>query len=160
MSSRYAAQTEVPTERSRAEIERLLGKHGATGFLYGWQGQRAVIGFELNGRRYRFTLNLPSPEERRFTHTAHQHEWQQKERSQEAARKAYEQEVRRSWRELALLIKAKLVAVASGIVSVEDEFLSYAITPAGQTVGEWLRPQLEDAERSGRMPPLLPGASE
>lgn len=157
MTARYAERTEVPVDRSRAEIEKLLSQHGATGFLYGWQGQRAVIGFEMGGRRYRFTLNLPSPSEQRFTHAPPRGYSPPAERSQDTARKLYDAEVRRSWRELALLIKAKLVATASGIVSVDEEFLAYAITPTNQTVGEWLIPQLEGAERGGRMPPLLPG---
>lgn len=35
--SRYAATTEVTSEKSRAEIERTVSRYGATGFMYGWQ---------------------------------------------------------------------------------------------------------------------------
>ena len=40
MAGRYAAQTEVSSDRSRAEIERTLRKYGATAFAYGWEGNR------------------------------------------------------------------------------------------------------------------------
>jgi hypothetical protein len=152
----YAARTEVAPERSRAEIEHLLAQAGASGFLYGWHEQRAVLGFSLHARKYRFVLELPDRSDRRFTHTAHKQRYQQQQRTKEAAEKAYQQEVRRAWRELALLIKAKLVACASGLVSVEEEFLAYALTPSGQTVSEWLGPQLDDAAAHGQLPLLLP----
>jgi hypothetical protein len=78
--------------------------------------------------------------------------------SKEAAQKAYDQVVRAAWRELFLLIKAKLVAVESKRITIRDEFLAYTVIPDGRTVSEWLQPQLEDAYTSGKMPPLLPGA--
>ena len=34
--SRYAEQTSVAAERSRAEIEGTLTRYGATAFMYGW----------------------------------------------------------------------------------------------------------------------------
>jgi hypothetical protein len=33
---KYAANTEVSAEKSRAEIETVLRRYGATGFMYGW----------------------------------------------------------------------------------------------------------------------------
>ena len=77
--------------------------------------------------------------------------------SKAAAQKAYDQVVRVAWRELFLLIKAKLVAVESKRITIKDEFLAYTVMPDGRTVSEWLQPQLEDAYTSGKMPPLLPG---
>jgi len=32
----YAENTKVPVEKTRAEIERLVGKYGATRFASGW----------------------------------------------------------------------------------------------------------------------------
>lgn len=66
--------------------------------------------------------------------------------------------MRAAWRELYLLIKAKLVALESKRITIKDEFLAYTVMPDGRTVSEWLQPQLEDAYKSGKMPPLLPGA--
>ncbi len=68
------------------------------------------------------------------------------------AQEAYEAEVRRRWRALAAVIKAKLVAVEDNISTMEQEFLAYVVLPNGQTLGEWAGPQLNDA----RPLPLLP----
>ena len=42
-------------------------------------------------------------------------------------------------------------------ITIKDKFLAQTVMPDGRTVSEWLRPQLEDAYASGKMPPLLPG---
>jgi len=68
-------------------------------------------------------------------------------------------EKQRLWRGLVLLVKGKLEAVASGIATIESELLAYTVMPDGETVGEWLEPQLNEVYRSGQMPPLLPGAN-
>jgi hypothetical protein len=47
-------------------------------------------------------------------------------------------------------------AVDTGISTIEREFLSYIVLPDGQTVGEWMAPQLETAYTQGNMPVLLP----
>jgi hypothetical protein len=62
---RYAAETSVPADRSRAEIESTLRRYGATKFAYGWvEGdtgdQIAQLVFEAHGRRVRFRLPLPA----------------------------------------------------------------------------------------------------
>jgi hypothetical protein len=65
------------------------------------------------------------------------------------------------WRALALVIKAKLEAVAAGITTVEQEFLAHIVLPDGHTtVGTWMAPQLAAAYDAGTMPALLPGVSE
>lgn len=148
--SLYAEGTEVPAEKSRAEIERTLQRYGATGFMYGWQGSRAIVGFELKGWRYRLVLPLPDKDERRFTHHG------RGRRTPDAALKAWEQGTRQRWRALALIIKAKLEAVEAGISTVEEEFLAHVVLPSGMSTGEWLAPQIEAAYQTGRMPPLLP----
>jgi hypothetical protein len=54
--SRYAADTSVSAESSRAEIERTLRRYGADGFAYGWEGSRASVMFAMQNRRIRFLL--------------------------------------------------------------------------------------------------------
>lgn len=149
-TTRYAERTTVSDDRSQAEIAKLLRTHGATGFVGGWQGDKAAIMFELKGRRYRMGLPLPKREEFRRTPTGRM-------RTSTQVESEYQQEIRRRWRALALIIKAKLEAVASGIVSIEDELMSYTVLPGGETVGEWLAPQIGLAYTTGEMPPLLPG---
>jgi len=152
-SSRYAQDTEVPSDRSRAEIEATLRRYNATAFGYGWDTGAATIMFEIAGRRVRYRLPMPDPYERRFTHT----EARGLPRSQPARDAAYEQAVRQSWRALALVIKAKLEAVAAKITTVEEEFLSSTVMPNGSTVGEWALPQIEAAYQNNTMPALMPG---
>jgi hypothetical protein len=125
--ARYAAQTEVSSDRSRSEIERTLRRYGATAFAYGWEGNRAQIGFKLADRQIKFTLPLPDPSSEEFVLTP-----TGRERSAKAAEDAYEQAVRQRWRALALVIKAKLEAVEAGISTVEREFLDAIMLPGGR----------------------------
>lgn len=148
---RYAQNTEVSSDRSRAEIEKTLTRYGASGFMYGWNGSAAVVAFEMQGRRVKFELPLPDRNSREFTHT----ETGRKRKSQEQIDKAYEQAVRQRWRALALVIKAKLEAVETGITEFDEEFLAHIVLPNGSTVGQFMLPQVENAYETGDMPPLL-----
>jgi hypothetical protein len=149
--TRYAADTEVPSDRSRAEIERILERYGANSFMYGWQDNRAVIGFEINDRRFRILIPLPNKGGFAVTETG------RKRTSQDAMRSAYEQATRQRWRAAALWIKAVLEAAESGIITLEEALQPFIVLPNGMTAGEWLAPQIEQAYGTGRMPPMLPG---
>ena len=149
--SRYAAQTEVPADRSRGEIERTLSRYGATGFAYGWEADQAMLAFNAHGRRVVFRLRLPTADDPEFAMTEGG-----RSRSRGAAVKAAEQAARQRWRALALVIKAKLEAAESGIESFESLFLAQIQLPNGQRVGDWAQPQIERAYQTGQMPPLLP----
>jgi hypothetical protein len=150
----YAQKTEVPVDRSRGEIERILQRYGCTSFAYGWDQHGAVIQFEAQARRVKFVLPLPNPNERRFTHHS------RGMRTPDAQQKEYEQATRQRWRALALVIKAKLEAVEAGITTFEDEFLAHTMLPNGQTVGEWAGPQVDAVYLGGGMPALLPGGDQ
>lgn len=150
--SRFAAETSVSSEASRAEIERTLARYGASSFMYGWEDTKAIVGFKMNGRMIRFELVMPARDERRFTHT----EGRGIARTAPAATKEWEQACRQKWRALALVVKAKLEAVESGISEFEEEFLAHIVLPDGQTVGRWMQPQIAAAYGSGKMPPMLP----
>lgn len=152
--AKYAEGTSVSIARSSEEIRALLNRAGATGYLSGEQGDRAVIAFELAGRRYRMDLRYPPSSD--FT-WGKVNQYSERQRTPAQAKAAYEQEKQRLWRGLALLVKAKLEAVASGISTMEEEMLSYAVMPNNQTVNEWLEPQIAEIYRTGVMPPLLPG---
>ena len=152
--SRYAATTSVPVERSRAEIERTLARYGAEQFVYGWDREQAVIGFtvRIDGdqrRQVRFKLPLPARDDREFTHHA------RGRRTDTEIERRYEQSCRQRWRALALVVKSKLEAVETGIASFEDEFLAYTMLPSGETVGEWVVPQLVEVYANGVMPGTL-----
>lgn len=150
--SKYAANTDVPSDRSRSEIEKTLQRYGATAFMYGWNGNVALIQFEMGNRRIKFQLQMPDPNSREFTHT----DTGRLRKSQDQVGKAYEQATRQRWRALALVIKAKLEAVESGISEFEEEFLAHIVLPNSQTVGEYSIPRIAQVYESGDMQPLLP----
>jgi hypothetical protein len=150
---RYAEKTQVASDASRAEIERTLRRYGADSFLYGWSGDRAMIGFRMRGRMIRFFLAMPDRESDEFRLTP-SCQWA---RDPATAQREWEQACRQRWRALALVIKAKLEAVEAKIVNFEEEFLANVLLPDNQTVGEWMAPQVEEVYQTGRMPELLPG---
>jgi len=155
--SAYAAGTEVPASQSRTEIERALERFGATGFSYGWMAEHQVaqVEFLLADRRMRFVLQLPDRSEARLTHDG-----RGRRRTEAGMRAAYDGEVRRLWRSMLLVIKAKLEAVNSGILTVEQEFLAHIVLPDGTVVADWAADQLKQAYGAGQMPALLPGAAD
>ena len=148
--SEFAKGTQVSAEKSRAEIERILERYGATGFFYAAESGRVAIGFRAHERFVRFTLPLPMIEAFKRRPGSY------RERSKSEQQAAYDQAIRQKWRCLVLAIKAKLEVVQSGIASFEDEFLANIMTPDGQTVGDHVRPRIEEAYRTGASMPLLP----
>lgn len=150
----YAQNTQVSADRSRAEIERTLQKYGANQFMYGWDQEKAVIGFRLAGRQIKFLLPMPDKKSKEFTRTA-----TGKTRTEAAAFKEWEQACRSKWRALALVIKAKLEAVEAGITMFEDEFMANIVLPNGSTVSQFMLPQISKAYESGDMPKMLPDLS-
>lgn len=148
----YAAGTTVSAERSKAEIETILKKYGAKEFVSGWTETEAAIVFTAHSRRIRFTLKIPPIEQ--FKKGV---KWNvEREFSDDEATRMQDQEVRRRWRALGLVIKAKLEAVESQVKTFEEEFLSYIVEPnSGRTVGEILIPRLDNLYATGKMPALL-----
>src|SRR5687767_10538051 len=131
--TRYAAETEVSPERSKMEIEQLLRRYGADEFISGWGKDYAMIGFRYQKIAIRFILPYPEIDKVR-TATG---------KRPTNPKAAYEQEVRRRWRSLALAIKAKLELVSTGITTLENEFLAHVVLPDGRTMGEWAVPQIK-----------------
>ena len=154
MADRYAQQTTVPVEKTRMEIERTLARYGADAFGYMTAPSKARLAFRLSGRHIRFELPLPDPQADEFVYVTQGARGRQR-RSEESRARAVEQASRQRWRALALIIKAKLEAVAAGVTTIEDEFLAHTMLPDGSTVGEWAKPQLEEAYRLGHMPAQL-----
>lgn len=146
----YAAGTQVPPERSQAEIAESLRRYGATSYVSGYEDNVAMIMFRKGDRTIRFLLELPLPDDAAFLFTP-----TRQRRKPDAVRAAYEAEIRRRWRALALAIKAKLEAVATGIASFEDEFLAYTVLPDNSTVGDRVRAEIDAAWRAGVAPPRL-----
>lgn len=51
------------------------------------------------------------------------------------------------------------MAVDDGVETLETAFLPWVVLPNGQTIAEWLGPQLDVAYASSEMPALLPEAA-
>jgi hypothetical protein len=116
----YAKSTTVSEENSRAEIERTIRKHVGrdASFTYGSMRGKAAIQFSAHGRQVRFELPLPSAEEAAAkiralaTHNtvtpSRVDAW-------------LDQEHRRRWRCMLLIVKAKFEAVALKLELAETE---------------------------------------
>jgi hypothetical protein len=108
MTGRYAAKTKVPVDKTRLDIERLVKRYGARGFVSGWQGATARIEFLCADRHIRFSVTVPEQP----------------------------QAARQKWRALLLLVKAKLEAVDAKIATFEEAFVGDIVMPDGRTVWE------------------------
>ena len=161
--AKYAEGTKVPVEKTKGEIEQLVTKYGARGYINGWADNRAMIGFEMNSLRVQFTLPLPSITDRAVSHTVGG-----AKRPLGQAQVVLAQHHRERWRAFLLVIKAKLEAVESGIRTFEQEFLNDIVTGNGMTIGAMIQPKLLEVAETGELPrldvvavrnlpPLLPG---
>jgi hypothetical protein len=147
---RYAQQTQVPVDRSKAEIDRMLRRYGATEFVSGWKSETATIMFKMMDRYIRFVLPLPSIGEFTKTETG-----RKRKAGTGAVTSAWEQACRQRWRALALSIKAKLESAESGIEEFETAFMGQIVMPNGKTIEEQIRPIIKDAYETKKMPALL-----
>ncbi len=128
--SKYAKDTKVPADRSRAEVEQILKRYGASHFGYATMPGVVMLAFESKGRRVRFKVPVPDPEKNAQGH-------------------------RQKWRAVVLAIKSKLESVESGIEQFDEAFMAQIVLPDGRTMAEFAQPQIAKAYTSGVMPPLL-----
>ena len=150
---RYASHTSVSVEKSRGEIEWVLKRYGAGNFGYLTKDGIAMIAFEAQNRRIRMIVPLPDPKDFERNKKGY-------ERKAERALRSWEQACRQRWRALALVVKAKLECVESGVATFEQEFLPYTLLPDGKTVGDFMLPQVALAYQTGEMPPQMIGLPE
>ena len=137
----YAEKTTVSIERSRAEIEGILRRHGATAFGHRWNEEMAIIEFAAYERVIRFTLPLPARDKFK-TRIVRNHRQPCTPEQQETL---WDQACRQRWRALALAVKAKFEAITAGISEFEEEFLAYVVDPGSrQTVYELMKPQINE----------------
>ena len=153
--SGYAQGTAVPVDRSKAEIERLLSRYGCSQFGSGWANDGGQVYAHVTFRHGATSIMLALPMLRADSdeiqcYPMRRGQYFKRKRSKESAEEAYRAEERRRWRALALVIKAKLEAVHSGISTLEREFFSDVVLPDGTTLGQRLIPQLE-AIQNGRL---------
>lgn len=145
---RYARNTQVSSDRSIAEIRKTVERYGAKGFLFGTSDGIGIVGFQLQNRAIRIRLPMPLMDDFRLTPTG-------RERDVNSSRIEHEKASRQRWRALALVVKAKLEAVESGISTVDDEFLAFILLDGKRTVGEALRSDVANAYFGDNTPKLL-----
>lgn len=150
---RYATGTTVSVTKTRMELEKLLVQYGAAEFAGGWNADESRVMFKLADRLIRLSVLMPDPGDRKFSHTP-----AGRRRTPADTRAAFAAEERRRWRALLIVTKARLVAVAEEVQTVEQAFLADIVLPDGSTVGEWAAEQLPAVYARNAMPPVLPGA--
>lgn len=145
----YAQGTDVPVEKSRAEIDRLLSANGATttAILNNEEISVAAIVFTVKGARFRIELPLPKLEDVRKA--------AQTRRGIDLA-----QLRRERWRAVLLLLKSKLEIVRLGLSSVEREFMADMVLPGGATVHQALAEGLRRGLADSELPKMLLGTGE
>lgn len=146
---RYAKNTQVSVSKSKGELEKILQRYGAQQFMAGWDQDQAYVAFAVNNRAYKMTLPLPLKDEFKMTPSG---KW---ERTKEKMLEAWEQACRQRWRALLLMVKGKLEGIECGAATLENEFLAYTCLPSGETVAQWLQPQIDKAITDKEMPKLL-----
>jgi hypothetical protein len=151
--SYFAENTSVPVDRSKAELDRLLAKHGATqqGTMSDNEKGLAYVVFRMAGRNIRLNIHLPKVGD--FAKNPNPRSL--KPRSQEQQHRAWEQACRERWRSIVLLVKAKLEAIRIGHTTVEREFLSDILLANSCSVYEQIQGDVERSYLTGKMPPLL-----
>lgn len=147
---KYAANTSVPVARSRAELERVLVKYGASKFGTLSEESRAIVFFEVKGRQVQWSIPMPSKTDKAFTHKG----W--RKLADSARDKLIEQETRRRWRVGVITVKAMLEAVESKILTFDQAFLPHIVIPGtAKTIGEAMNTPKLDALYSGKWMPAL-----
>jgi hypothetical protein len=144
----YASKTEVPVEKTKAEIEKIVNRSGADSFMSFTEKTGAKIAFELNGRRILFVLPLPNRTDEEF--------WRHSRgrRTESSAFAHWEQACRSRWRALFLTIKAKLESIEAGIETFDEAFLAHIMTPDGARFAETAVPAIERAYQDHGAPVL------
>lgn len=151
---RYATETTVPIERSKAEIEAMVSRYGATEYVSGWRATDHYIGFRLRELLIRFVLPIPPKNDKRFTHRVVRK--QNVRATEQQSERAWEQECRSRWRALNLVVRAKLEAVECGISTLEKEFMAFIVVPGtDSTIGDFVVDRMLPDIRAGRNPLAL-----
>lgn len=151
---KFAEGTHSTVDASMGELRALLRRYKA-GAIAMYDDEKTIrLAFKMQERQVRFDVPLPDRSQQ-FKVAVNQFKSEMKPLTDSQ----YEQECRRRWRALVLVVKAKLESVESGIETFDEAFTSQLLLPSGQTVGQWLTPQIQKVYASNAMPPMLPGGS-
>jgi hypothetical protein len=145
---RYAEGTTVTEEKSRYEIEQTIRRYvGRDAFFsYGQASGKAAIQFAAHGRQIKFELPLPLREE---AEKGAKRKGSYRDATDRQIEEWLNQEHRRRWRCMLLIIKAKFEAVQMKLELAEtedakaqvfeQEFLACIVGDGGQTLYQAIR---------------------
>jgi len=142
----FAYGTTVSVEQSRAELEGLLEKHGATEFMmHRDSDQTTTIMYRMQNRMVKQVVRYPKSKDLNLgRRTARMDE-----------KSLTMKEWRRRWRAQVLITKGKLELIESGEASFDEVFLSSIMLADGRTVAEVAIPRIAEGYDTGKMPNLL-----
>lgn len=145
----YAAGTTVSADRSIDQIKSYLRKRGAEKIMTMEEGDSAALMFLLEDRVIRFWIQMPTIDQFMVTETG-------RARKRDAALKMVDDEWKRRWRVLSIVLKGKFELVDSGIVELEEEFLAHIVTEDGRTIYQHMKPALDGGVQQliGHMPSI------
>ncbi len=146
----YAETTNVPIERSKTEIKRIIYKYGASNYQFAETDERAMVQFVLNAKLIRFVISFPPVDDPMFSKTP-----RGRRRVNRQKTSLHEQEIRRRWRALILSVKAKFEVVESGIESFEQAFMAHVVLPDNRVFADVAVAYLEEAYNTKKMPKML-----
>lgn len=129
---RFAEGTSVAIDKSRAEVETLLERHGASHVAIMRSPEESIVVFQIGVLRVRRAVQVPT----------------------QGSAEARDREHRRRWRALVLILKAKLEMITGGESTMEREFLADMMLPNGETVESEFLPKLLQALQANKQPRL------
>ena len=121
--------TQIDVEKTIGEIQKLLSSHGANAILteYGKDSDIVALSFKINVNGNDIGFKLPS-------------DWHpvlqilENDKKVPVRLKNRVQAVRVAWRIILAWVEAQMAIIDTKMVSIDEVFLPYAMTPSGKTL--------------------------
>lgn len=141
----YATDTDVPADRTIAQIKDFLRKGRAVDVASEEGDHGGAIRFTVSGRRYTFRVVYASLNDDRFQLTP-TGKWR---RTPAEAYKVWSQDCRARWRAVMMLVRYKWMVVEQGLAPFHREFLPYLLVEDGADFGDLVEPLVVRSLRAG-----------
>lgn len=125
--------TDVPTDRTISEIQKMLAENGATGIAFDYDdtGTIKAVYFRIKHGEQELAFRLPAKADKVYAtlYTGKNLEWKFKQQRMESATKI-------AWRVCKLWLEAQLTHVNLDQAKLEEVFLPYMVVNGNQTLFE------------------------